>query len=108
MCMKTLKGAYPFISNSCRHDLIVDPLSFRVYLRYKENETWHMRDFAEYFPIHFHSEGTIGVPIPKQPVPTATELNISRPSVPGDREIRSLNLSFKRKEHYWRYLINQE
>ncbi len=65
-----------------------------------------MRDFAEYFPIHFHSEGTIGVPIPKQqqlqPGVAGGDLAV-RPSSLGDREIRSLNLSFKRKEHYWRY-----
>jgi tetratricopeptide (TPR) repeat protein len=77
----------------------------RVYLRYRENEAWHMRDFAEYFPIHFHSEGTIGVPIPKQqqqqPGVAGGDLAV-RPTSLGDREIRSLNLSFKRKEHYWR------
>jgi hypothetical protein len=77
-----------------------------VYLRYRENEAWHMRDFAEYFPIHFHSEGTIGVPIPKQqqqqPGVAGGDLAV-RPTSLGDREIRSLNLSFKRKEHYWRY-----
>jgi hypothetical protein len=64
-----------------------------------------MRDFAEYFPIHFHSEGTIGVPIPKQQQQQTVaggDLAV-RPSSLGDREIRSLNLSFKRKEHYWRY-----
>jgi hypothetical protein len=74
-----------------------------VYLRYRENDAWHMRDFAEYFPIHFHSEGTIGVPIPKQQQPVAGGDLAVRPSSLGDREIRSLNLSFKRKEHYWRY-----
>jgi tetratricopeptide (TPR) repeat protein len=76
----------------------------RVYLRYKENDTWQMRDLGEYFSINFHSEGTIGVPIPHQHQPAIGHEggDTERTTALGDRDIRYLNLNLKRKEHYWR------
>ncbi len=97
----------------------------RVYIRYKENDQWHMRDLAEYLPINFHSEGTLGVPGLKANAVSAVcplesisidkifffkfinhfdpilQKVVAKPST-GEKDIKSILLNFKRKEHYWR------
>lgn len=75
----------------------------RAYLRFNKNGVWQMRDLTEFIPISFHIEGSLGAPIPRDQMSASTPTQrAQRPTTMPDKDVRSLNLTFKRKEHYWR------